>query len=45
LKQSLVAAKLVFGAVTRTDTAITALIRRNLETVGLTGDTEVTFRR
>ena len=32
----------VFGAVAKADTDITALIRRNLETVGRTADTEVT---
>ena len=32
----------VFGAVAKADTDITALIRRNLETVGRTDDTEVT---
>jgi hypothetical protein len=32
----------MFGAVAKADTDITALIRRNLETVGRTADTEVT---
>jgi hypothetical protein len=34
--------RLVFGAVAKAATDITALIRRNLETVGRTADTEVT---
>ena len=32
----------VFGAVAKSNTAITALIRRTLHTVGRTGDTEMT---
>jgi len=35
----------VFGAVAKTDTDVTTLIRRNLETVGRTADTEVIFYR